>query len=65
MLRYGSHAYNANDLLASNQSFKLEVVNNGTLIKLLLTNLPLSAFVGGEIIEGIREYLYSALRDII
>ena len=65
VLSYGSHADNANDLLASNQSFKLEVVDNGTLIKLLLTNPPSNAFVDGEIIEGIREHLYAVLRDII
>lgn len=65
VLSYGSHADNANDLLASNQSFKLEIVDNGTLIKLLLTNPPSNAFVDGEIIEGIREHLYAVLRDII
>jgi hypothetical protein len=65
VLRYRSHAYNANDLLASNKSFKLGVVSNRTLINLSLTNLPVNAFVGGEIIEGIRKHLYPVLRDII
>ncbi|HAY46554.1 MAG TPA: LOG family protein [Gammaproteobacteria bacterium] len=65
VLSCGSHADDANDLLASNQNFKLEVVGNGPLISFLLTSPPPQAFVDGEIIEGIREHLYAVLRDII
>lgn len=50
---------------ASYQNFNLEVVPQSRGLALKLTNPPASAFVGDEIIQGIREQVFSVLRDIV
>ena len=52
-------------LLARNAKFDVEVVPQTRGVLLQLNNAPASAFVDGEIILGIKENLYSVLRDII
>ncbi len=52
-------------LLQRNQRFEVEIVPQTRGVLLQLNNAPTSAFVDGEIILGIKENLYSVLRDII
>ncbi|MDC9721035.1 MAG: nucleotide 5'-monophosphate nucleosidase PpnN [Gammaproteobacteria bacterium] len=52
-------------LLARNAKFDVDVVPQTRGVLLQLNNAPNSAFVDGEIILGIKENLYSVLRDII
>ena len=52
-------------LLKRNERFDVEVVPKTRGVLLQLYNAPISAFVDGEIILGIKENLYSVLRDII
>lgn len=52
-------------LLERNEQFDVEVVPQTRGVLLQLNNAPISAFVDGEIILGIKENLYSVLRDII
>jgi hypothetical protein len=52
-------------LLERNAKFDVEVVPQTRGVLLQLSNAPSSAFVDGEIILGIKENLYSVLRDII
>ena len=52
-------------LLKRNERFDVEVVPKTRGVMLQLYNAPISAFVDGEIILGIKENLYSVLRDII
>lgn len=52
-------------LLERNQKFDVDVVPQTRGVLLQLHNAPINAFVDGEIILGIKENLYSVLRDII
>jgi len=45
--------------------FQISVIQQCRGIKLELKNAPPSAFVEGDIIQGIKEHLFSVLRDII
>ena len=45
--------------------FDITLVQRDRGVKLELTNAPASAFVDGELIQGIKEHLFSVLRDII
>lgn len=45
--------------------FDIRVVPESRGLKLELSNAPADAFVDGRMIEGIRNHLFSALRDIV
>lgn len=45
--------------------FSIHVIQESRGIKLEIINAPSSAFVDGKIIYGIREHLFSVLRDIV
>jgi predicted Rossmann-fold nucleotide-binding protein len=45
--------------------FRIRVVPESRGLKLELENAPAEAFVDGRMIEGIRNHLFSALRDIV
>ncbi len=45
--------------------FDIALVQRDRGVKLELTNAPFRAFVDGELIQGIKEHLFSVLRDII
>jgi len=45
--------------------FDIHVIQESRGIKLEIVNSPSSAFVDGKIIYGIREHLFSVLRDIV
>ncbi|WP_447971686.1 nucleotide 5'-monophosphate nucleosidase PpnN [Nitrospira sp. M1] len=47
------------------QDFDIRLEQRDRGVKLELSHAPSSAFVDGEIIQGIKEHLFSVLRDII
>jgi len=52
-------------LLASYEDFDISVVQQPRGIKLEIKNAPESAFVDGEMIQGLKSHLFAVLRDII
>jgi len=65
ILNCGTEEDDIEALLQRNKQFDVEVVPQTRGVLLQLNNAPISAFVDGEIILGIKENLYSVLRDII
>jgi predicted Rossmann-fold nucleotide-binding protein len=65
VLNCGTEEDDISALLQRNKKFDVEVVPQTRGVLLQLNNAPISAFVDGEIILGIKENLYSVLRDII
>ncbi len=47
------------------EHFDIEVLQRDRGIKLEITNAPSQAFIDGEMIQGIKEHLFSVLRDIL
>jgi predicted Rossmann-fold nucleotide-binding protein len=59
---------NEDDITAITEQFadfNIHVIQESRGIKLEIINAPASAFVDGKIIYGIREHLFSVLRDIV
>lgn len=52
-------------LLSSYDDFEINVVQQPRGIKLEIKNAPATAFVDGEMIQGIKNHLFAVLRDII
>lgn len=65
VLNCGSEEDDIEALLQRNERFDVEIVPQTRGVLLQLNNAPKSAFVDGEVILGIKENLYSVLRDII
>ena len=65
VLNSGNESDDAEALLEQYADFQIEVqqVNRG--LRLQLSNAPGSAFVDGQIIEGIREQLSAVIRDLV
>ncbi len=65
VLNTGSNIDNTGDVLEMYKSFdiKIELKHQGVMLNLI--NAPVNAFVDGEIILGIREHLFSVLRDLL
>jgi len=47
------------------EHFDINVLQRDRGIKLEITNAPIRAFIDGEMIQGIKEHLFSVLRDIL
>ena len=65
VLNTGSTEDSAKAVLEQHPDFKIEVVQQERGIKLQVCNAPPQAFVDGEMITGIKEHLFSVLRDIV
>lgn len=65
VLNCGNDEDDIAELLARNEPFEVEVVPQPRGALLQLYNAPASAFVNGEMILGIKENLFSVLRDIV
>ena len=65
VLNVGSQEDDADLVLKTYQSFSIRVVPQSRGVKLEVRNAPASAFVDGRMINGIREHLFSVLRDIV
>lgn len=55
----------AEELLNEYKDFDIQIIQEHRGLKLELTNAPASAFVAGKLIRGVRENLFSVLRDIL
>jgi predicted Rossmann-fold nucleotide-binding protein len=65
VLNAGSLEDNAELLLETYHDFSIQVVPQSRGVKLEVRNAPSSAFVDGRMINGIREHLFSVLRDVV
>lgn len=65
VLSSGNYLDDGKALLETYPDFTIRVIHRERGIKLEMTNAPASAFVDGEMILGIREHLFSVLRDIL
>ncbi len=64
-LNSGAETDDSRIVLDEYSDFEIEVVREPRGICLQVINAPPRAFVDGEMIEGIREHLFSVLRDIV
>ncbi|MCH2204354.1 MAG: nucleotide 5'-monophosphate nucleosidase PpnN [Lentisphaerales bacterium] len=65
VLNCGSHIDDTTKILEKYNDFDISVVLQSRGIVLEVANAPKHAFVGDEMITGIRELLFSVLRDIL
>ena len=65
VLSTGADSDEGHELLAAHEDFNIELISTCRGIKLKLSNAPENAFVDGKIIVGIRDHLFSVLRDIV
>ncbi len=65
VLNSGSTTDDTREVLEQHRNFDINIVQQDRGVKLALTDAPASAFVGGEMIRGIRELLFAVLRDVI
>ncbi len=65
VLNCGSHSDDGKELLEQYSDFSIKVIEEERGIQLVIQGAPTSAFVDGKIIKGIKEHLFSVLRDLI
>ena len=65
VLHFGDHTDDAMQLLREFDDFDVEVIPRDQGAALKLHNAPASAFVDGEIIDGIGEHLFAVVRDLL
>ncbi len=65
VLNTGSNEDSAKAVLEQYPDFSIEVIQQERGIKLQVNNAPAQAFVDGTMINGIKEHLFSVLRDIV
>jgi len=65
VLNSGSLSDDGESLLETYKDFRIQVIQQPRGIKLDIKNAPESAFVDGEMIQGINNHLFSVVRDII
>jgi len=65
VLTSGSMTDDTRELLARYRDFEVGIIQQDRGVRLALRNAPDSAFVDGRMIRGIRELLFSVLRDVV
>lgn len=65
VLNTGAETDNTQEILDAFSDFDIKVIQQERGIKLEIANAPASAFVDGEMIKGIKEHLFSVLRDLV
>jgi predicted Rossmann-fold nucleotide-binding protein len=65
VLASGSDLDDGAELLRRYSNFEVDVVEHASGVQINLTGAPNQNFVDGILIEGIREHLFSVLRDIV
>lgn len=65
VLNVGSATDDTRAILEQFSDFQVEIVQQDRGVKLRLVNAPADAFVDGKMIRGIREQLFSVLRDVV
>lgn len=65
VLNSGSELDSTKQVLEKFREFDIRISHKHRSVQLELINAPATAFVNGEIIAGIREHLFSVLRDLL
>ncbi len=65
VLNTGNETDDTREILEAYKDFSVAVIQQERGIKLNIQNAPAAAFVDGEMIKGIKEHLFSVLRDIV
>ncbi|UTW02008.1 LOG family protein [Amphritea atlantica] len=65
VLNCGSELDSTKQVLEKHKDFDIRVSDKHRGVQLELINAPAKAFVDGEIIQGIREHLFSVVRDLL
>ena len=65
VLNTGEETDNTQDILDAYKDFAIQVVTQERGIKLEIINAPGKAFVDDTMIKGIKEHLFSVLRDLV
>ena len=65
VLNTGNNSDDTNEIMEEYADFGIRFIRQARGIKLQLTNAPATAFVDGKMIRGIREQLFSVLRDVV
>jgi hypothetical protein len=65
VLNSGAEEDDVKKILSRNQDFSISIAEQAGGIALDVRNAPNSAFVDGQMIRGIREHLFSVLRDLL
>jgi predicted Rossmann-fold nucleotide-binding protein len=65
VLNSGLEDDDTTEILRRYQDFTIAIVQQDRGLKLAVKNAPGMAFVDGEMIKGIREHLFSVLRDLV
>ncbi len=65
VLNSGSQEDSTKRVLEKHRNFDIRITQKHRGVQLDLINAPATAFVDGEIITGIREHLFSVLRDLL
>lgn len=65
VLNCESEKDNAQELMAEHESFNIHIIQEPRGLKLELINAPGCAFVNSKLILGVKENLFSVLRDIL
>jgi len=65
VLNTGSESDDSAAIFDAYSDFSIEVARRTRGVKLKIRNTPASAFVDGRMIEGVRQHLFSVLRDIV
>ena len=56
---------NAREVFETYHDFGIELLQQDRGVRLRVTNAPRQAFVDGKMIRGVREHLFSVLRDVL
>ncbi|MGD8637036.1 MAG: pyrimidine/purine nucleosidase domain-containing protein, partial [Gammaproteobacteria bacterium] len=65
VLNCGGEMDSARQVFQAFRDFEVELIQQERGLRLRLRNAPASAFVDGRLIRGIREHLFSVLRDVV
>ena len=65
VLSSGAEIDDVRDLFERYRDFDVSLVQADRGLRLILRNAPARAFVGGDMIRGVREHLFAVLRDIL
>lgn len=65
VLSSGAHTDNARALFDDYADFDIQIAPRPWGLRLDISNAPPSAFVDGEMIQGVKEHLFAVLRDVL
>ncbi len=65
VLNSGAHLDDSDALFSPFDNFEVNLITRERGVKIELINPPEHAFVDGELMEGVKEHLFSVLRDLL